>query len=560
MKDKSKTALDGYIRRAQKASSNSQRLTRATQKTSAGFTNLGSTIRRAKRTLVGFFAVREMIRFNSMVMGVTATMAGYQAVLANTLQNQQAGQASFQMITEFARKTPFQVDNLTGSFVKLVNRGFMPTRAEMTQIGDVAASQGKKFDQYVEAILDAQTGEFERLKEFGITARKQGDLVAVSFKGQTKTIAATNDSITNYLVGLGKLEGVSGSMDVMSQELGGKLSNLSDTWGMTMYAIGTQMMPLYDFIIDKLGAAIGWIGSKDFSPLINSITNGVTELYFVTSSILSFVAEYWPVFKGFLFGLGVYQGYLKVMAVRQAILSISSLKLGAAMNTIPIFALITGITLLITLIVHAYNKVGWFRGAIDAIGTSIKGFAYLLKDALINRFKELISGVTGVGRAISLIFKGEFSAAADAGKQAMKDLAGYGTVNMVKEGMRDIGKNAFLSYVEGYNKAESNKSQSLIPDKAPEKQLSYEAFRESFLSGRKKQGGTRAGADGSTSGLSSVVGSGGNGPQTINLTLGSIIENWHSSATDTETSMQEMEERVQVALARVLKRRNQSQF
>ena len=52
------------------------------------------------------------------------------------------------------------MEELTESFIKLKNRGFDPTKEELTQIGDLAASQGKSFDQLTEAILDAQTGEF----------------------------------------------------------------------------------------------------------------------------------------------------------------------------------------------------------------------------------------------------------------------------------------------------------------------------------------------------------------------------------------------------------------
>lgn len=36
----------------------------------------------------------------------------------------------------------------------------------------MAAATNKSFDQAVEALIDAQTGELERLKEFGITKAK----------------------------------------------------------------------------------------------------------------------------------------------------------------------------------------------------------------------------------------------------------------------------------------------------------------------------------------------------------------------------------------------------
>ena len=61
---------------------------------------------------------------------------------------------------------------MTQSYITLANRGIKPTKEEIIKLGDLASSQGKDFNQLAEAMLDAQTGEFERLKEFGIKASK----------------------------------------------------------------------------------------------------------------------------------------------------------------------------------------------------------------------------------------------------------------------------------------------------------------------------------------------------------------------------------------------------
>jgi hypothetical protein len=55
-----------------------------------------------------------------------------------------------------------------------VNRGIKPTKDELINMSDLASSQGKSLNMYVEAMLDAQTGEYERLKEFGIRAKSVG--------------------------------------------------------------------------------------------------------------------------------------------------------------------------------------------------------------------------------------------------------------------------------------------------------------------------------------------------------------------------------------------------
>jgi hypothetical protein len=89
----------------------------------------------------------------------------------------------------------------------------VPRTAELQKLADVAASQGKSFDQLTEAVLDAGPGEFERLKEFGIQASKGGDQVSFSFKGATKTVENTPMAINAALVGFGELNGVMGCFE-----------------------------------------------------------------------------------------------------------------------------------------------------------------------------------------------------------------------------------------------------------------------------------------------------------------------------------------------------------
>ena len=99
----------------------------------------------------------------------------------------------------------------------------------MRKLGDLASSTGKGFDQLAEAILDAQTGQFERLKEFGIKAAQNGDTVTMNFKGQKTSIDNTAESIQAYLLSLGDMTGVSGSMEAISKTLEGQVSNLEDS-------------------------------------------------------------------------------------------------------------------------------------------------------------------------------------------------------------------------------------------------------------------------------------------------------------------------------------------
>jgi hypothetical protein len=181
-----------------------------------------------------------LIGFGKAVLDITAEMEKYKAVLTNTLGSSALAENALGVIQKFASETPFSVAQLTESFVKLANQGFVPTVEQLRQLGDLASSTGKEFNQLAEAILDAQTGEFERLKEFGIKAKQTNDSVIFTFKGVTTEVNKSSEAIRDYITGLGDIKGVAGSMEAISKTLTGQLSNLGDAWDRLLTSIGNQ--------------------------------------------------------------------------------------------------------------------------------------------------------------------------------------------------------------------------------------------------------------------------------------------------------------------------------
>ena len=198
-------------------------------------------------------------QLGSQIKDVTQRFESYQATLKNTFQSSIRANDEFAKIKDFAEKTPYSVDELTSSFIKLANRGFVPTTEELTNIGDLAASQGKSFDQLVEAILDAQTNEYERLKEFGITAKTAGDTVTLSFKGVEKQIKKTDEQgLRNAIISLGKLQGIAGATATQSQTLSGQISNLGDSFDGLFSAIGSHGKETFSGLIEAVKETVDW--------------------------------------------------------------------------------------------------------------------------------------------------------------------------------------------------------------------------------------------------------------------------------------------------------------
>jgi hypothetical protein len=241
-----KSEVDGVSKTITK--SNDESIT-STKKMSGAFSDVG-------KTLASVFAVDQLISLGKAILDTTVEFQKMEAVLTTSLGSNSAAKAAMDQIVNFASTTPFQVNELTDAFVKLANRGFVPTMDQMRQMGDVASSVGKSFDQLTEAILDAQTGEFERLKEFGIKASAQGDIVQFTFKGITTEVAKSDKEIQEYILSLGKLEGVAGSMEAIAATTGGAISNLQDNVTQLFKSIGESSSGFMNWFIKDLNNVV----------------------------------------------------------------------------------------------------------------------------------------------------------------------------------------------------------------------------------------------------------------------------------------------------------------
>lgn len=164
----------------------------------------------------------------SNLIAVRSEFEKYESILRNTLGSQTLATEAMGMLRDVANELPLSLQEATEAYITMLNRGMKPTREEMVSLTDMALSQGRSLDQFVEAMLDAQTGEFERLKEFGIKAKKEGDEVTFMFRGQTTVVQNNEDAINAYLMSLGNLPGIAGSSAAVMETLGGALSNAGD--------------------------------------------------------------------------------------------------------------------------------------------------------------------------------------------------------------------------------------------------------------------------------------------------------------------------------------------
>lgn len=202
------------------------------QAAQASLVNLAATAGRTERSVSGSMA-KMVVSAAAATVGFAALAKGFSAVAENSLKlekidatlravtgSAEKANSVWSELTVVQNKTGESVAELATSYNKLVVAGIKPTGEAMTSFVAFSKLSQKSVDDLAEALKDARTGEFERLKEFGITASKSGDQLSLSFQGVTTKIQNTGAAIQDYVEKLGNSK--------MAQEA---LANQLDTVG-----------------------------------------------------------------------------------------------------------------------------------------------------------------------------------------------------------------------------------------------------------------------------------------------------------------------------------------
>lgn len=143
---------------------------------------------------------------------------------------------AFSVLQQLAKETPYGLNQAVEGFTKLVALGLNPSKEALISYGNTAAAMGKDLNQMIEAVADASTFEFERLKEFGIKSSQQADTVSFTFRGVTTTVKKNSEEIQKYLLNIGNTD-FAGAMETRSKTLDGQLSSLADSFDGLVLAV-----------------------------------------------------------------------------------------------------------------------------------------------------------------------------------------------------------------------------------------------------------------------------------------------------------------------------------
>lgn len=210
---------------------------------------LGNSFRGLKTLAAGVFAGLSLkAGFNFFVQG-NSDMETYRNTLNIVMKDTAKANEALQWATNFAATTPFEVPGIVEATTRLTTYG-IEAQKTLPIIGDMASTMGKDIMQAVEAVADAQTGELERLKEFGITKgmlQEQADAMGIVFqnnKGQITSYENLNSALFTLMEDRYK-----GAMQIQSNTFKGMVSNAQDMIGSIGRTVGK---PIFDAISKQM--------------------------------------------------------------------------------------------------------------------------------------------------------------------------------------------------------------------------------------------------------------------------------------------------------------------
>lgn len=244
-----------------KLAASGKKAERSTDELTASAIKMGTALKVAGVAAAGLVA--------KQILDVNRSFESLRASLITVTNSAEDAEIAFKGIQEFASTTPYSVQEVTNAFIKLSSLGLSPSQRALESYGNTAGAMGKSLNQMIEAVADAATGEFERLKEFGIKAASEGDRVTFTFRGVATEVGKNSQEIQNYLLGLGETE-FAGGMERQAATLNGAISNLGDSWDNFLdNLLDSDNESKVTRAVRFIGSAIDWLDSKmrDDSPM-----------------------------------------------------------------------------------------------------------------------------------------------------------------------------------------------------------------------------------------------------------------------------------------------------
>lgn len=217
-----------------------------------------------------------------------------------------------------------------------------------------------------------------------------------------------------------------GMTDRIAQTPFGRFGHLVDQFKDTMLSLYKVIKPLLIPSFDLLSSIM-----THSLPVIEGMQKGVRWLIDNFKTLAPYIytaAAAWAGYNTYMF---VSTTILKGWTVAQwaqvtAMIAAEKVQwlLNVAMSANPIGLVIAAVAALTAGVIYCWNKFAGFRAVVLTVWDTITGFGKAIKDAVVDRFWEIVDGIGAVGKAMVSLIKGDFEGAWQQAQTGAKKLVG----------------------------------------------------------------------------------------------------------------------------------------
>jgi len=377
-------------------------------------------------------------------------------------------------ITKFAAESPFGKLGLTENAQTMLNFGVASDKVldYLRQLGDISggdksrlsslslvlgqvSAAGKLAGQDLLQFINAGFNPLQELQK--MTGKTYGELQDLMSKGQI-TFENVTQAMAHATSEGGKFHGM---MQKQSETVGGKWSTVMDNAQEEVVRMFAQIKSPLSDLLDTVNAALPTIfgvAQRVFGLFAGGL-KFIMEFRTEIALVAGVVAVALGVSKAYTAALVVYKGVQTAVTVATKAWAATQWLLNIAMNANPIGIVITVVAALAAAVVWAWGKFAGFRAFLLTMWDVVKGFGGLLKDYIIDRFHDMLSGLGKLGEAMRRLFSGDFKGASESAKEGFKELSGANAaVNAVNK-TKGIISGASSAY-QGHYATESAKDRA----------------------------------------------------------------------------------------------------
>ena len=273
----------------------------------------------------------------------------------------------------------------------------------------MAAATNKSFDQATEALIDAQNGELERLKEFGITKAKiveQGEKMFSNVQLVNKQGQITNQEKFNEALIALMQDRFAGGMEKQATTMKGLWSTVT---GVTKSALATitgittdgsiRSGSALDLLKGKVQLLAGkleeWQQNGTLDRIAQQFDQGLAKAVETAGNAFTWILNNGDTVQRWLIGLGSALAAVKILQFTAGVIS--------AVKTVSWFAKVAGALVSANPIVLAIGAAIAAGALLIANWDKVKAWAINIKDQFVDSFSR-------IGASISETFHGAITA------------------------------------------------------------------------------------------------------------------------------------------------------